>query len=147
MEDFIQMIKKSDDRNFLLAVKYSNILDLAQERLDALKLAAKPAQSEEPLPAEVSLPAIRDTPEKAAAPERLEILEKSSAPAILEPAEAVVDTHAYPESVELVDSEPELRAVLSKHEDKFTVVKLGADWCKPCKKVRLVALKVTDERC
>jgi hypothetical protein len=45
---------------------------------------------------------------------------------------------SYPSDVAMVDTEDRLHVTLAQHarEGKFTVVKLGADWCKPCVRVR-----------
>lgn len=131
MDDFLNIIKTTSDRNFLLAVKYSNIMELVQERLDTLKKNQSPKVTE-PLPAEVSLPATRDTPVKSAS------ADTSSQKQALSNEHENDTTHAhhdYPDSVDMVPTAQKLREVLAKNDDKFTVVKLGADWCKPCVKV------------
>ena len=130
MDDFLNIIKTTSDRNFLLAVKYSNIMELVQERLDSLKKNQSQTVTE-PLPAEVSLPATRDTPVKSALADT-----SSQKQAVSDEHENDTDhTHGYPDSVDMVPTAEKLREVLAKNDDKFTVVKLGADWCKPCVKV------------
>jgi hypothetical protein len=158
METFLQQIRTSSDRNFLLAVKYSDIFEQVQKRLDflneravgetaapsttttttttttaaAVAVVGRPAKHEaaavvdfvvaEPPPEDASLPAIRDSPEKARS------------------QDDDGNHHAYPNSVVAVSTEEELREVLASNEDKFVVVKLGADWCKPCVKVHTMPL-------
>ncbi len=131
METFLQQIRTSTDRNFLLAVKYSDIFEQVQKRLDFLNDVGETAAPTsavvgglaeheaapvvESVVAELhtSLPVIRDGPEKA-------------------------DHSAYPASLKAISTEEELRDLLASSEDKFVVVKLGADWCKPCVKVHMV---------
>jgi hypothetical protein len=136
MEAFLQLIDASTDRNFLLAVKYSDIVERAQARLDVLHekqhpfappptpqkkaLAASDESPHEPRPVAMSEPAARDTPERA-------------------PDSRADGGHdSYPSNVAMVDTEDRLHVTLAQHarEGKFTVVKLGADWCKPCVRVR-----------
>ena len=84
----------------------------------------------EPSPAVAAEPAHRDTPLKAGQDEAV--------------------GHAYPDSVEMVNTAERLTEVLALHEEqeKFTVVKLGADWCKPCQRVScVVAAKMVNDSC
>jgi thiol-disulfide isomerase/thioredoxin len=133
MEAFLQQIRTSSDRNFLLAVKYSDIFEQVQKRLDLLnEIAETPA------------PATTTSADHAAAPAENSVVaelpqEHVSLPAIRDGPDHARDGHgAYPASLKAICTEEQLRQVLTANEDKFVVVKLGADWCKPCVKVHRV---------
>ena len=133
MEEFLRLIQSSDDRNFLLAVKYSNIIELAQERLDQLAEKKKKSTVQQ------------TTPVKSIQPSPLDDVSNSVTQNEVRPhhgnssnGDDDASTHNdHPPSAISIESVAQLNKVLQENAEKFTVVKLGASWCKPCTRVRV----------
>ena len=136
MDAFLSTIQTCNDRNFLLAVKYSNIMDLVQQRLEYLNSQKNITAAQNKAKSSGAVPTLNVT--DSTAKESAGVSPQATTQTTQKDSQHAPDNDAHGgAAVDAANTVDSLKEVVDTNDtkDKFTIVKIGADWCKPCVKV------------